>query len=103
MKITDKNFKKEVVESDVPVFVEFWASWCLPCQVAGDMMDSLEEKYNGRVKVGKINVDQNGKLRRKFQIQGLPTFVLFKKGKEVLREVSSRSEDQLSKVIEKNI
>ena len=103
MEITAKNFKKEVLESDEPVFIEFWASWCLPCQMAAPMMDSLEKKYEGKVKIGKINADRNRNLTDDYDVMGLPTFILFKGGREIVREFASKSEEELSSLIDKNI
>lgn len=100
LRITDDNFDKEVTNSSIPVLVDFWASWCIPSQMMMPVLDKLFAEYNGRVKIRKINVDQNPKIIKKHKILGYPTIILFKNGKEVIRKVGAQSENQLRTVID---
>ena len=97
MRLTDKNFEEEVLKSEVPVLVEFWASWCPPCKMMEPILRKLEMEY----KVGTLNVDLNPKTAARYGITGVPTFILFRNGQEIYRAVAARSEEQLREVIEK--
>ena len=101
IRITDSNFEKEVIKSPIPVLLDFWASWCLPSQMMMPVIEKLYKEYNGKVKIGKINVDQNPKTREKYRILGCPTFILFKDGFEIIRKVGAHSENQLREIIDK--
>lgn len=85
--ITDDNFEEEVVKSDIPVMVDFWALWCGPCRMAGPVIDELAQEYKGKVKIGKMNVDENMEYPGKFGVMSIPTVVMFKDGKEVDRKI----------------
>ena len=100
MRFTDANFDAEVVHSKMPVLVDFWASWCIPSQMMKPAIDRLTTEYEGRVKVGKINVDQNQKTRERFKINGCPTVIIFKDGKELLRKIGAQSDNQLRSLID---
>ena len=100
MRLTDANFEQEVLESDVPVFVDFWASWCPPCKQTEPIVDRLADAYSGKVKTGKLNVDQNPNTAAKYNIKGVPTFITFKEGKEVSRKVAAQPERQLRKMLD---
>lgn len=102
MELTDKTFEKEVLHSDVPVFVDFWASWCLPCKAMESMLDELEQENVGRIKICKLNVDRNRFTAQKYDIMGLPTFIIFRNGEEVVREVAAKSKRELQQMIEEN-
>lgn len=97
--ITDLNFKEELINSPIPVLVDFWASWCIPSQMMMPVLDKLCKDYNGKVKIKKLNVDQNPKTRDKYEILGCPTFILFKNGVELIRKVGAHSENQLREII----
>ena len=84
---TEENFQKEVLKSPLPVLVDFWASWCAPCMMAGPVIEELARDYEGKLKVGKVNVDQNQVLAQKHQVMSIPTVIIFQKGKEVKRVV----------------
>ena len=100
MRFTDANFDEEVVNSKMPVLVDFWASWCIPSQMMKPTIDRLATEYEGRVKIGKINVDQNPKNRERFKINGCPTVIIFKDGKELLRKIGAQSDNQLRSLID---
>ena len=78
--ITEQNFKTEVLESSIPVLVDFWASWCGPCQMMGPVVDQLSNELEGKVKVCKVNVDENPNLAQKYDVMSIPNFILFKNG-----------------------
>ena len=80
---TDANFQNEVLESDQPVLVDFWAAWCGPCRAVGPTIDELSEQYEGTVKVGKLNIDENPQSPSRFGISSIPAVLLFKDGKVV--------------------
>ena len=98
--ITDDNFKEELTE-DQPVLVDFWAPWCGPCRMVAPMVDALARKYAGRLKVTKVNVDENPLLATKFDIRGIPTLGFFKDGQLVDQVVGMVPQAQLEQVIEK--
>lgn len=81
--LTVDNFKTEVLESDMPVLVDFWAPWCGPCKMLGPVISELAEEYEGKVKVGKVNVDEEDELAAQYGIQSIPTVLLFKGGEVV--------------------
>jgi thioredoxin 1 len=84
---TDQNFADEVLKSDKPVMVDFWATWCGPCVMAGPVVDQLATDYVGKIKIGKLDVDANQTISAQFGVMSIPTVILFKDGKEVARKV----------------
>ncbi len=103
MKLTDANFGSEVLEGDTPVLVEFWASWCLPCKAMDPLIDRIEREYDGKIKIGKLNVDQNPKTALQYNIKGLPVFILFESGNILERKVAALTDNQLREIIGKAI
>lgn len=79
--LNDENFEEEVLKSELPVLVDFWAEWCAPCLMVAPAIEEISRKYAGRLKVGKLNVDENPIISAKYGIQSIPTFIIFKKGK----------------------
>lgn len=100
LSITDANFEQKVLDSTIPVLVDFWASWCLPSQIMAPLLEELSKEYDGKAKIRKINVDQNPKTRLKYNIVGCPTFILFENGQEIIRKIGAQSKDQLKRIIE---
>lgn len=79
--ITDDNFETEVMKSDIPVLIDFWAVWCGPCKIIAPIVDELANEYEGKIKVGKLDVDENQNTSVKFGVRSIPTLLLFKDGK----------------------
>jgi len=100
LRLTDKNFKEEVLESKMPVFVDFWGSWCPPCKMIEPLINDLAQDLDGKVTVGKLNVDQNPRTRSMFEISAAPTFIVFKDGKVISRAIGAKSKNQLLEMIE---
>lgn len=101
---TDANFEEEVLKSNVPVLVDFWAPWCGPCQMMGPIVEEIAEEYKGKpVKIGKLNVDENGEIAGKYNIMSIPSFVVFKKGEAVDQVTGGVQKEKLIEVIEKNL
>jgi len=100
LKFTDANFKTEVLDSGVPVLVDFWASWCPPCKMVGSVIEELSNEYSGRVKIGKLNVDQNAITAATYDVNGLPAFIIFKSGKLICRRVGAQSKQQLKQMMQ---
>ena len=103
MILTDKNFKKEVLDSKSPVLVEFWGSWCPPCQAEKRILKKLEEEYAGKIKIGTLNINRNPKTALKYDIKGVPTYIIFYQGKIVHRDIAAKSEKQLREMIEETL
>lgn len=101
--LTKANFKKEVLENEQPVLVDFWASWCGPCRMVGPIVEALAEDFDGRAGVGKVNVDEEDDLARQYAVMSIPTLIVFKNGEAVERVVGARSQGELSELLEKHI
>ena len=101
--INTDDFQKEVLSADVPVVVDFWAEWCAPCQAITPILEKLAKKYQGEVKIVKVNVDQNPKLANEYNVRSIPNLIFFDNGEEVEQQLGLASEGQLSDKIDKLI
>ena len=95
--ITKSNFESEVLNSPIPVLIDFWATWCGPCRMIAPIIEEIAEEYDGTVKVGKINVDDESELASKFGIVSIPTIVLMKDGKITAKAIGYMTKDKLIK------
>ncbi len=96
--LTDANFQKEVLdEKSMPVLVDFWAPWCGPCKIVGPVVEKLAEEFAGKIKVGKMNVDDNQQISGKFGIMSIPTLMFFKNGEPVKTMIGAQGEEALRK------
>lgn len=97
--LTNQNFEEEVLKSQLPVLVDFFATWCGPCKMIAPVIAEIAERYEGKVKVGKLNVDEENELAMKYQILSIPTLVLFKEGKIVKTKVGLSSKSEIEDMI----
>jgi thioredoxin 1 len=101
--VTDSSFKKEVLESDLPALVDFWAPWCGPCRIVAPIVDELSKEYAKKVKICKINVDDNPKVASHYGVMSIPTIMFFKDGKVSEQVVGALSKADLKRKIESNL
>lgn len=99
LKITSGNFESEVMESDIPVLIDFWASWCAPCKMMLPVVAQLAEEYEGKVKVGKVNVEEEPELAGRFQVMSIPMFAVVKGGKVVNQMIGARPKSELEAML----
>jgi thioredoxin 1 len=100
LNFTDDSFDKDVLQSDVPVLVDFWAEWCGPCRMMAPTVDTIAAEYAGKLKVGKLNVDQHGNTAMRYNIRGIPTLLLFKNGQVVEQRVGAVGKSDVQKMVE---
>lgn len=101
--VTDQNFEEEVLKSELPVLVDFWAAWCAPCRMIAPTIEQLADQFSGRARVVKLNVDDNGSTSAKYNIRGIPTLLLFKGGVITDQIVGASSRDVIAKMIESHL
>ena len=100
---TDGTFENDVLKSDRPVLVDFWAAWCAPCRMLAPTVEAVAEKYASNARVVKLNVDDNPSVSQRFGIKGIPTLILFKNGREEERVVGATSEQAISRMLDKHV
>lgn len=98
--ITKANFEEEVLKSELPVLVDFWAPWCGPCRMLAPELEAFAEEVEGKIKVGKVNVDEEGELAREFGIMSIPTLLVFKNGEQVNKSMGFCQKDKLYELVE---
>lgn len=98
--LTDSNFKKEVLESSLPVVVDFWAPWCGPCKMLSPIVEEMSKEYEGKVRVGKINIDDNPAMATNYGVMSIPTIMFFREGKVAAQVVGAISKAEFKKKIE---
>ena len=103
VQLTDATFDAEVTNSDKPVLIDFWAEWCGPCRMVAPIIDALAEDYDGKVKVAKLNVDENPQVSRRFNIRSIPTLLLFKNGELKETAIGLRPKPQLEQLLERYV
>lgn len=101
--VTDGDFTKAVLESGVPVLIDFWATWCGPCQMMGPVIDTISDEYEGKVTVLKMNVDENPVTPAKYGVRGIPTLILFNKGEVVDRIVGAQPKGSVDVLLKKAV
>jgi thioredoxin 1 len=101
--VTDESFESEVLKSDSPVLVDYWAEWCSPCKLIAPVLEEIATEYSGRLKVAKLNIDENPDTPPKYGIRGIPTLMLFKNGHVEATKVGALSKSQLSAFLDGNL
>jgi thioredoxin 1 len=98
--LNDKNFQDEIKETQVPILVDFWAEWCAPCRMIAPMLDEIADEYEGKIKIGKLNVDQNRSIAAQFGVMSIPTLIVFKGGEMVEQMIGAQPKENLLKVLQ---
>src|SRR4029079_622521 len=98
--VTDKSWDSEVLKSELPVFVDFWAEWCGPCRMVGPAVEQLSQTMRDKIKVAKLNVDENQEIAMRYGVRSIPSLILFKAGKEIARTVGAAPKEAYQKFVE---
>lgn len=97
--VTEKNFEEEVVASEVPVIVDFWADWCMPCKMIAPVLDELDKEYDGQLKIAKLDVDDQPALAHQYNVVSIPTLLVFKGGEVVKQHVGAAPKETLRQLV----
>ncbi len=103
LNFSDASWDQDVLNSDVPVLVDFWAEWCGPCRMVGPTVDAIADEYQGKLKVGKLNVDENGDTAMRYQVRGIPMFLVFKDGKVVGQKVGAMAKGDFQALVDAHL
>jgi thioredoxin 1 len=101
--LTDDQFEEEVIQSNIPVLVDYWAEWCGPCKMLAPILESLVSEYDGKLKIAKLNIDENQNIPMKYQVKGIPTLMIFKDGNVEATKVGALSKSALTAFIDSTI
>ena len=103
VKLSDGTFESAVLQSDLPVLVDYWAEWCGPCKMIGPILEAIADEYAGKIRIGKLNIDENPETPPRYGIRGIPTLMIFKNGNVEATKVGAMSKSQLTAFIDSNI
>ena len=103
IEINDSNFKSEVTDSQIPVLVDFWAPWCGPCKMIAPVLEEISKEYEGKIKVVKLNIDENQSTATDYGVRSIPTLILFKEGKEFEKMIGVQSKENLKQMVDKSL
>lgn len=103
LQVTDDTFEEEVLNSPEPVLVDYWANWCAPCKMIAPLLEEIAAEYAGKIKVAKLDIDQNRAVTERFKVRGIPTLMLFKGGEPEATKVGAVSKSQLTVFIDSNL